>query len=595
MSGLDALIWLAMFAPVAGALGWSIIARRPRLKATGHGFLLVSLGSLVLMFLLSDPVHDLGWRAVPVLGLGLLLPWLLERRQHTGPAHSVMEGLGLLALLLHALLDGAALAEARPELSGAIVLHRLPVGAMVWWIARHQRSRPAASAILALLVGATLLGHTLARSLLHAEVMTWIQVMVVGSLIHVLLYPSPGHQDRPTASPRWQVVGGLLAVVFLGLAAHDHDHGAHDRWAPFAHRFIEISADTAPALIFGYICAGLVTHYLPTASTAWLNRGGVWQQSLRGTAFGAPLPICSCGVVPLYAGLTRAGAPAAAAVAFLLATPELGIETFLISLPLLGARLSMFRLGAALLLAVLVGAIAGFGLRALRPKSAADAPELTAASSGPKLRKALAFGFGPLLDHTLPWVLAGIAFASALDVGSLAGLLGRLPPGSDIVGAAVIGMPLYICASGATPVAAALLAAGASPGAAITFLLAGPATNLTTVGVLTRLHGRSRALALTAAVIALSCLLGFAANHFPGITGAQGPAPTAATGEHAHGLFSELSALALLAMTLLSLSRQGIAQFLGQIFAPFAEHDHDHDHHGPEHDDHGPGCGHAHH
>ena len=81
---------------------------------------------------------------------------------------------------------------------------------------------------------------------------------------------------------------------------------------------------------------------------------------------------------------------------------------------------------------------------------------------------------------------------------------------------AVLGMPMYVCASSATPLVAVLIHKGVSPGAAIAFLLTGPATNATTYGVLAKLHGRKVAIGYGVTIALLTVGLGFLVNRIVG-------------------------------------------------------------------------------
>jgi hypothetical protein len=150
-------------------------------------------------------------------------------------------------------------------------------------------------------------------------------------------------------------------------------------------------------------------------------------------------------------------------------------------------------------------------------------------------------------------------------------------------------MPLYVCASGSTPLAAILIAKGVSPGAAIAFLLTGPATNVTTFGVLARLHSRGTALLYAATTMLATIALGFAANAV--LTSGASILPVHLH-DHSAGPLEIGSALVLLALFIVSLLRQGTRSFVGQILSPHgaaAHEGHDHDGH-----DHGDGHGHAH-
>ena len=123
---------------------------------------------------------------------------------------------------------------------------------------------------------------------------------------------------------------GVLVVFAV---PHDEHHAGT---LGYAQRFLHLMLETSPALLIGYALAGALKVALPRASLGWVSRGGSLSQAVRGMAFGIPIPICSCGVVPVYQGLVKRGVPAAAGMAFLVATPELGIESLLLSIPLLG-------------------------------------------------------------------------------------------------------------------------------------------------------------------------------------------------------------------------------------------------------------------
>ena len=209
----------------------------------------------------------------------------------------------------------------------------------------------------------------------------------------------------------------------------------------------------------------------------------------RGTAFGLPLPICSCGVLPFYETLARAGVPSAAGVAFLVATPELGIDAVLISLPLLGADLTVARIVAAVLVSGAVALFVSTQIRQLPAEGAGSSQSAAARPLRERLLSGLRFSLGELVDNTAPWIIFGLIIAAVvapiLDLSAFQ----DLPLGLDVLCMALLGMPIYVCASGATPLVAVLVLNGLSPGAGLAFLLTGPATNATTFGVLRRLPG----------------------------------------------------------------------------------------------------------
>jgi len=154
-------------------------------------------------------------------------------------------------------------------------------------------------------------------------------------------------------------------------------------------------------------------------------------------------------------------------------------------------------------------------------------------------------------------------------------------------------MPLYVCASGSTPLAALLIAKGVSPGAAIAFLLTGPATNVTTFGVLARLHSKRTALFFAGTTALATMSLGWMANLY---VAARPSAVVEELHEDHGGVLAIASTVILLALFVVSLLRQGTRNFVGQVISPHgasAEHDHGHDH-GHEHGGHEhavDGCG----
>jgi hypothetical protein len=201
-------------------------------------------------------------------------------------------------------------------------------------------------------------------------------------------------------------------------------------------------------------------------------------------------------------------------MAFLVATPEIGVESVLLSFSLLGVELTAVRLVAAALVALLAGWVVGRTVKVTAsPFAMAMAGKAPAAPGwGRRLWTALRYGFVDVVEDTAPWILVGVAIAAALDPAYLAPWVSRLPAGLDVLLFALLGIPVYVCASAATPLAAAFILIGVSPGAALAFLLSGPATNVTTFGVLSGLHGRRTSLLFGGFILVLTVGLGLLIN-----------------------------------------------------------------------------------
>ena len=267
-------------------------------------------------------------------------------------------------------------------------------------------------------------------------------------------------------------MGAVIGLVLVALLADTHmplqrSLGGID----FVNTFTTLTLESAPALLLAFALAGLVQVYLPQASLGWMRTGRPWRDSMRGVLFGLPLPICSCGVIPLYRSLINRGVPAAAAMAFLVATPELGLDAVLISLPLLGADMTVARVVASVAVALVVGAVVGTMADSVRAGVPAIASygtqDVVRSTFWYRVRVGLRFGFGEIVDHIGPWLLLGLVIASFAEPLIEGEWITSLPFGVDVALFAVLGMPVYVCASGATPLIAVLIHKGISPGAAL--------------------------------------------------------------------------------------------------------------------------------
>ena len=206
----------------------------------------------------------------------------------------------------------------------------------------------------------------------------------------------------------------------------------------------------------------------------------------------------------------------------------------------------------------------------------------------------LRFGFGPAVDNTATWILAGLLLSAMLMPYFDREWIAAWPQWLDVPVAALIGLPLYVCATGSTPFAAMLLAQGLSPGAVLALMLTGPATNVTTFGVLAKLHGGRVATVFAVGMFLGAVGLGYLANALL----PQLAVPSLGASAHAHGWFGWACLAAIGAVFLFSLLRQGTRPFLERLFESPANvahgeaegccgDEHDHHHHGHGHHHHG--------
>jgi uncharacterized membrane protein YraQ (UPF0718 family) len=556
---------------------------RPTAPAALDGFVVVAISGVVLMHILPHAIEGAGWIALVAGIVGLVIPTLLhrvsERRSHVIVVALVLVGLGG-----HAFLDGVGLAEhglaSDRIIAWAVVLHRVPDGLAIWWLVRPKRGFAAATCLLLAIAAATVAGfHEGARVLDAANptIMGLFQAAIGGSLLHVVLLHAPhGEGLRSRAATTASVMGAIVAIgllYVLGLA-HPHEEAGAPGELGAGTTFRLLALDSAPPLLLAFVAAGLVQSFLGHTSLAWLGRGSTLTQALRGIAFGVPLPLCSCGVVPVYQSVIARGASAAAALAFLVSAPEIGLDSTLLSVPLLGGSIAVARIACAALIALVTGvAVSQLAHVVAKPRSLP-----LAVGSTPSIRErlfdGLRLGLGEIVDHNLPWIVVGLVVGAVVEPTFRAHAIAGLPRGLDVPVLALLGVPSYVCAAGATPLMAVLRHKGLSAGAAIAFLLTGPATNLTTLGMLSRIHGRRVAVAFALVVGGSAIGLGYAVNAVLPDAPAM-PLHTAAA--EAPGRLAEVCLLILAALGVVSLFRQGVRGFLAQVIGGENGHrGHDH-------------------
>ncbi len=299
-----------------------------------------------------------------------------------------------------------------------------------------------------------------------------------------------------------------------------------------AAEFWEILAEMSPYLLLGFLFAGLLSVLVsPSAVARHLGGRGIVPVA-KASLFGVPLPLCSCGVIPVAASLRRHGASRGATTAFLLSTPQTGVDSIFVTYSLLGLAVAILRPIAAFLTGIAGGWLVGVLVRDDKPtKPQADNSTGTSCllpESGGKLRRLWDYGFVDLpRDIGRPLIvgliLAGI-IAAAIPADYFAGLRGTaLWPKLVML---VAGIPIYVCATGSVPIAAALVHQGVSPGAALVFLVAGPATNMATVAVILKTMGRKTVFIYLATVafgsLASGVLLDFWLTNLPHRLAAHG-------------------------------------------------------------------------
>ncbi len=251
----------------------------------------------------------------------------------------------------------------------------------------------------------------------------------------------------------------------------------------------------APWFLLGAAAAGLLHVLLPRDFARRQFRGlsGVG----KAVALGVPLPLCSCGVIPAGLGLKKDGASDGAAVGFLISTPQTGVDSLLVSASFLGWPFTIFKALSALIM----GLVGGAATEALHT----DAESTTGLGEATAPQSTVGF-FEHMIDVIRPiwkWIVFGVVASAAITVWIPPGMIAgwsNVHPALAGLAALSISLPLYVCATASVPIAAALVAQGMPTGAALVFLMAGPATNVATIGAVKRAFG-GRVLAVYLATV----------------------------------------------------------------------------------------------
>ncbi|MCP3129626.1 permease [Shewanella sp. KJ2020] len=431
--------------------------------------------------------------------------------------------------------------------------------------------------------------------------------------------------------------------------------------------FIDLFLDSAPWLLLGLILAGLLKVFVPMA---WMQKqlgGHGFKTVVKAALLGAPLPLCSCGVIPAAVGLRRSGASKAATTSFLVSTPETGVDSVTVSYVLLGPFMAIVRPIAAITSAIVAGLLVGrddddgkpvvkaeaqsdkalasgapvasccaskssspetvvkaetvksccastkapaitpvkssccgsdgeqtpstepkikmtpmsapslmagsssvmaagqtfgsvakvnavkvesagscCGSQTTEPEkivvvkkgaccgSAKDTEQVSANSAGEsccastqdmatefksesviaRVGIGLKYAATDLVRDTTLWLLVGLFFAALVQTYVPADFLAKWGDGLlAMLVMVLVSVPMYICATASTPIAAGLLLAGVSPGAVLVFMMAGPATNIATLGVVGKELGKRALWGYLGGVLGVALVAGMLVNY----------------------------------------------------------------------------------
>jgi uncharacterized membrane protein YraQ (UPF0718 family) len=287
--------------------------------------------------------------------------------------------------------------------------------------------------------------------------------------------------------------------------------------------------ESALYILFGFLLAGVLKTAFPPDKVLKHLGGKNIRSVLLASFLGIPLPLCSCAVLPTAMSLRKHGASKGATLSFLISTPETGVDSISLTYALIDPIMTVFRPLSALITAVTAGIYANYAER--REGEDNEGIEKAAAEGGEEccecesdvsqkghrgklLSGLFRYAFVDLLNDIVFWLIIGIV---------IAGILSALLPvnffesytGSGILSMFImlaVGIPIYMCAASSTPIAAVLIMKGLNPGAALVFLLAGPATNVGTIAAVGKFLGKKMMVIYLGTIAVVSVCLGILLN-----------------------------------------------------------------------------------
>lgn len=285
-------------------------------------------------------------------------------------------------------------------------------------------------------------------------------------------------------------------------------------------------------IIFGLVIGGLLKVYISPAFVARQLGSGRFKSVFKAALLGVPIPLCSCGVLPAAASLKRQGANNGATTAFLISTPESGVDSISITYALLDPIMTVARPISAFLSAF----AAGITENIFEPPKSAAAEKIDIScpvdnccdgmDCPPEIHKnhhrfreklfvGIRYATIDIWNDLAGWFLIGILAAGVITVLIPDEVIGQYLGGgiSSMLLMVAFGIPLYICATASTPIAAAFILKGVSPGTALVFLLVGPATNITSLAVLISILGKRATMIYLVCIVVVAVLCGLVVDY----------------------------------------------------------------------------------
>lgn len=276
----------------------------------------------------------------------------------------------------------------------------------------------------------------------------------------------------------------------------------------------------APYIMLGFLFAGFLHVFIkPRPFIKYFGQNN-FRSVVYAAIFGIPLPLCSCGVIPTGISLKKHGASDGATVSFLIATPQTGVDSIMATWSLIGLPFAIIRIVVAFFTALAGGILVNMFKNNVNNKDSVyfdkDPIEIEKSNLENPFLKMLKYAFFDFIQDIAKWLVIGLAVAALISLLIPDNFFVKYIGNQylEMLMILIVSIPLYICATGSIPIAAMLLMKGMSPGAALIFLMAGPATNAATITVLGNKLGSKTLILYLISITTGAYLSGLLINNF---------------------------------------------------------------------------------
>lgn len=279
--------------------------------------------------------------------------------------------------------------------------------------------------------------------------------------------------------------------------------------------FFKILNEMSPYLLLGFLFAGLLHVFFPKRRINGLLGEKNSRSVINAALLGVPLPLCSCGVIPTGVSFYKNGASKGSSISFLISTPQTGIDSIMVTYSLLGLPFAIIRP----VIALITGFFGGFLTNLTDKETAEDKisnslkanneQQKDTTSNNPVI-KLFRYAFVDFLQDISKWLVIGLLIAAVISVIVPDDFFAKhLGNGYwDMLIILLVSIPIYVCATASVPIAAILILKGISPGAALVFLMAGPATNAATITIINKVFGKKTLFVYLFSIITGALLFG---------------------------------------------------------------------------------------